>query len=132
MENRREFSSSGICLLICEYQLPDLPKTKAGARIEGALKKFGEAIFQSAEAALPSLSETYDKNPDPHKKLRNRPLLLSLCFDCEERKRFFRITLHLRLSRCGRTLAKKEGAARFDKQSGYPLASREKKSIPKD
>ena len=121
MENRREFSSSGICLLICEYRLPDLPQTKAGARIEEALKKFGEAVFQSAEAALPSLAEKYDRNPDPHKKLRHRPLLLSLRLDCEERKRFFLIKHHLCLSRCGRTLEKKEGAARFDKQSGYLL-----------
>ena len=121
MENRREFSHGDTCLLICEYRLPDLPQTKAGARIEEALKKFGEAVFQSAEAALPSLAEKYDTNPDPHKKLRNRPLLLTLRIDCEERKRFFLIKHHLCLSRCGRTLAKKEGAARFDKQSGYPL-----------
>ena len=121
MENRREFSSSGICLLICEYQLPDLPKTKAGARIEGALKKFGEAIFQSAEAALPSLSEKYDKNPDPHKKLRNRPLSFSLAFSFEERKKCFSVSVSIRLSRCGRTLSQKKGEVCFDKQSGYLL-----------
>ena len=121
MENRKEFSEGGICHIVCECALPDLPQTKAGARIREALEKFGEALYKSAEAALPSLSEKYEKNPDPHKKLRHRPLLLSLRFDCEERKRFFLITHHLCLSRCGRTLSQKKGEVRFDKQSGYLL-----------
>ena len=121
MENRKEFSEGGICHIVCECALPDLPEGKAGARIREALEKFGEAVYKSAEAALPSLSEKYEKNPDPHKKLRHRPLLLSLRFDCEERKRFFLITHHLCLSRCGRTLSQKKGEVRFDKRSGYLL-----------
>ena len=121
MENRKEFSHDGVCYTICECHTPDLPKTKAGARIEAVLTSIIEAIFQSAEAALPSLSEAYDQNPDPHKRLRHRPLLLSLHLDFEEKKHYFLISIRLHLSRCGRTIAKKEGIARFDKQSGYPL-----------
>ena len=121
MENRKEFSEGGICHIVCECALPDLPEGKAGVRIREALEKFGEALYKSAEAALPSLSEKYEKNPDPHKKLRHRPLLLSLRFDCEERKRFFLIAHHLCLSRSGRTLSQKKGEVRFDKQSGYLL-----------
>ena len=127
MENRKEFSQGGVCYIICECHPPELPKTKAGARIEAALTRIQAAIFQSAEAALPSLSEKYEKDCDPHKRLRHRPIFLSLHLDCEEKKRCFFVSIRLHLHRCGRALAKKEGAARFDKQSGFPLASKEKK-----
>jgi hypothetical protein len=121
MEHRQEFSHNGILHIICEYAPPPLPKGKAEERIQKLLDRMALAVFKSAEEALPSLSEKYEKNPDPHKKLRHRPLLLSLRFDCEERKRFFLITHHLCLSRCGRTLSQKKGEVCFDKRSGYLL-----------
>ena len=121
MENRKEFSEGGICHIVCECALPDLPQTKAGARIREALEKFGEALYKSAEAALPSLSEKYEKNPDPHKKLRHRPLSFSLAFSFEEQKKCFSVSVSIRLSRSGRTLSQKKGEVRFDKRSGYLL-----------
>ena len=121
MENRREFSHSGICHVICECRSPELPSTPAGTRMKKTLTEIQDALMRSAEASLPALSEAYEKNSDPHKRLRHRPLLLSLQLDCEEKKRFILLSIRLQLSRCGRTLEKKEGAARFDKQSGHLL-----------
>jgi hypothetical protein len=121
MENRKEFSEGGICHIVCECALPDLPEGKAGVRMQKVLSQIKESFFLSAEKALPSLSEKYDKNSDPHKKLRHRPLSFSLAFSFEERKKCFSVSVSIRLSRSGRTLSQKKGEVRFDKQSGYLL-----------
>ena len=121
MEKRREFSQGGICHLICEYDLPDLPRSKAGARMERTLVRMADAVFASAAQMLPALAAQYEQNSDPHKNLRHRPMLLTMALACEEERCFYRVYICLCLSRCGRTLEKKEGAARFDKQSGHLL-----------
>lgn len=131
MENRKEFSDGGICHIVCECALPDLPEGKAGVRMQKVLSQIKESFFLSAEKALPALAEKYKADPSPQKHLRHRPLSFSLAFSFEERKKCVSVSVSIRLSRCGRTLSLKKGEVRFDKQSGYLLSGREKKSIQK-
>ena len=131
MENRKEFSEGGICHIVCECALPDLPEGKAGVRMQKILSQIKESFFLSAEKALPALAEKYKADPSPQKHLRHRPLSLSFEFCAEEKRSIYHITWKIRLSRCGRTLSQKKGEVRFDKRSGYLLSGREKKRIQK-
>lgn len=121
MIKKREFSQGGICYLICECNLPDLPPGSAGRRMERLLAQMAETVFTGAEEAFSALAEKYEANPDPKKHLRHRPLFFTLQATCEEKKRFYLISFRLRICRCGRTLLQKKGAARFDKKSGRLL-----------
>jgi len=127
MINRKEFSAGGICHMICEANLPDLPDGKAGTRIKKILQELSETVLRSAEQALPSLSRQYEEDPDPKKAFRHRPLSLSIDFFLEEEAHVYRIPWVLRLSRAGRILFQKNGEARFDKRSGYLLGKRKTK-----
>jgi hypothetical protein len=131
MINRKEFSAGGICHMICEANLPELPESKAGMRMQQVLLKIRKTFFLCAEEALPAIAQQYEADRDPQKHLRHRPLSLSFEFCAEEKRSVYHITWKMCLSRCGRILSQKNGEARFDKQSGYLLSGREKKSIQK-
>ncbi len=127
MINRKEFSAGGICHMICEANLPELPESKAGMRMQQVLLKIRKTFFLCAEEALPAIAQQYEADRDPQKHLRHRPLSLSLDFFLEEEAHVYRIPWVLRLSRAGRILFQKNGEARFDKRSGYLLGKRKTK-----
>lgn len=131
MINRKEFSAGGICHMICEANLPELPESKAGARIKKILQDLSEVVFRSAEQALPSLVRQYEEDPDQKKAFRHRPLSLSLEFFLEEDAHVYHIPWALRLLRAGRILSQKNGEAYFDKQSGYLLGKQKNKKQKK-
>lgn len=117
----RRLCADGRCFIEFDCLFPDLPKGAVGVRIEKSLSAARDAVLARAEQTLSSLAAKYRESRDPHKHLRQRPLCLRLSFFLEEEKRAYRITWRLSLSRGGRVLAKKEKAARFDKQSGRIL-----------
>lgn len=131
MINRKEFSAGGICHIICEANLPELPESKAGMRMQQVLLKIRKTFFLCAEEALPAIAQQYEADRDPQKHLRHRPLSLSLEFFLEEDAHVFRIPWVLRLARAGRTLSQKNGEARFDKRSGYLLGKQKNKKRKK-
>ncbi len=115
---RQEFLHNGVCHLITEAVLPDLPKGRAGERIGAQIGGLLAHIEKCAEAALPRLAARYSENENPKKHLLHRPLLLSLSLSLAEDKGRYRLTAALSLSRSGRVLWETKQAARLDKQSG--------------
>ena len=107
MQQRRALTHNGICHLILEVHRPELPGTAAGGRIESFLSAVEATVQTRAEQALPRLAAHYESDPDPRKRFRHRPYLLSLSFEITEPGRYLRMRAVLRLSKSGRTLFEK-------------------------
>ena len=126
--NTKRLCEGDRCFIEFSYCFPELPDGAAGVRMEKTLVMLKDAALSRAEAALPALAARYAESTDPHKAMRHRPLELSLDFFAEEKKHCYHISLRLSLCRCGRTLAQRKEAARFDKQSGRLLFRRKRNS----
>lgn len=126
MDERYEFSEGGMRLLILEISFPALPEGTAGERLGAFLLSAAKAARQSAEDAIPRLFSSYENDPDPKKRFRHRPFVLSLSFSTEKKKRYYLVTERITLTRGGRILSEKQRAARFDLQSGRLLGIKRK------
>jgi hypothetical protein len=126
MDERYEFSEGGMRLLILEISFPERPEGVAGERLGAFLSAAAQAVRQSAEDAIPRLFSRYENDPDPKKRFRYRPFVLSLSFSTEKKKRYYLVTERITLTRGGRVLFEKKRAARFDLQSGRLLGIKRK------
>jgi hypothetical protein len=126
MDERYEFSEGGMRLLILEISFPERPEGVAGERLGAFLSAAAQAVRQSAEDAIPRLFSRYESDPDPKKRFRYRPFVLSLSFSTEKKKRYYLVTERITLTRGGRILSEKQRAARFDLQSGRLLGIKRK------